>query len=80
MFRWRRFGAEAARRGILPPVAEAAQNRWVLINYAVAIIGLLLIGGVWQIQRRAEQPIELIPPEGERESGAAADRISGGDA
>ncbi len=73
-----RSRGSAAR--ILPPVAEAAQNRWVLINYAVAIIGLLLIGGVWQIQRRAEQPIELIPPAGERESGAAADRIGGGEA
>jgi len=50
---------------ILPPISEAEQNRWVLINYAVAIIGLILIGVVWQIQRRAEQPIQLLPREGE---------------
>ncbi len=49
---------------ILPPIHEAAQNQWVLINYAVAIIGLVLIGVVWQMQRRSEQPIQLIPPVG----------------
>ncbi|MYD09972.1 MAG: ABC transporter permease subunit [Chloroflexi bacterium] len=49
---------------ILPPIHESAQNRWVLINYAVAIIGLVLIGVVWQLQRRAEQPIQLLPPPG----------------
>ncbi len=49
---------------ILPPVHESAQNQWVLINYAVAIIGLVLIGVVWRMQRRAEQPIQLIPPLG----------------
>ena len=47
---------------ILPPIDSAAQNSWVLINYAVAIIGLLLLGGFWQLQRRAEQPIELAAP------------------
>jgi ABC-2 type transport system permease protein len=52
---------------ILPSISEEAQNRWVLINYAVAIIGLILIGVVWQIQRRAEQPIQLIPPVGGNE-------------
>ena len=50
---------------ILPPISEEAQNRWVLINYAVAIIGLILIAVVWQIQRRAEKPLELIPPHGD---------------
>ena len=59
---------------ILPPIDESAQNRWVMINYAVAIIGLLLIGGVWQIQRRAEQPFQLTPPA------ALADDFSEGDA
>ena len=49
---------------ILPPINETAQNQWVMINYAVAIIGLILIGAVWQLQRRAEQPLELIPPDG----------------
>ena len=47
---------------ILPAISQEAQDRWVLINYAVAIVGLVLIALVWQIQRRAEQPIALIPP------------------
>ena len=47
---------------ILPNISEAAQSQWVTMNYAVAIIGLILIGVVWQLQRRTEQPIALIPP------------------
>lgn len=47
---------------ILPPISEAEQNRWMLMNYAVALIGLVLIGVIWQLQRRAEQPIALIAP------------------
>ena len=50
---------------ILPPISEEAQNRWVLLNYAVAIIGLILIAVVWQVQRRTEKPLELIPPHGD---------------
>lgn len=65
-----RSRGSAAR--ILPPIHEAAQNQWVLINYAVAIIGLVLIGVVWQMQRRAEQPIQLIPPA-DATIGSAAD-------
>ncbi|MCY3833984.1 MAG: Gldg family protein [Chloroflexi bacterium] len=57
---------------ILPPIDEDAQNRWVLINCAVAIIGLILIGAVWQLQRRAEQPIKLMPPNGAQESADGA--------
>ena len=57
-----RSRGSAAR--ILPPIHEGAQNQWVLINYAVAIIGLVLIGFIWQVQRRTEQPIQLIPPVG----------------
>lgn len=57
-----RSRGSAAR--ILPPISAAEQNQWVVINAAVAIIGLLLIAGAWQIQRRAEQPILLIEPSG----------------
>lgn len=55
---------------ILPPISQEAQDRWVLINYAVAIIGLVLIAVVWQFQRRAEKPIALIPPSGAVEAPA----------
>ncbi len=73
-----RSRGSAAR--ILPPIDEAAQNRWVLINYAVAIVGLLLIGGFWQLQRRAEQPIPLIPPGIELVAAAPSDELSKGEA
>jgi hypothetical protein len=32
------------------------------MNYAVALIGLLIIGVVWQIKKRAEKPLLLIAP------------------
>lgn len=54
---------------LLPLIDESAQNRWVLINYAVALIGLLLIAGFWQIQRRAEEPIPLLPPHSDESAG-----------
>ena len=47
---------------ILPAISDAAQSQWVVMNYAVALIGLFLIGAVWQLQRRAEQPLPLVDP------------------
>ena len=47
---------------ILPPIRAAEQNQWVALNYAAALIGLILIAAVWQIQRRAEKPIALTAP------------------
>lgn len=55
---------------ILPPIDAAGQNQWVLLNYAVALAGLLLIAVVWQLQRRAEQPLPLIPPAATSETSA----------
>ena len=46
---------------ILPPISEAEQNQWALLNVAVALIGLALIGIVWQVNRRSEEPMALIP-------------------
>jgi len=65
-----RSRGRAAR--ILPPLGDDVQNQWVLLNVAVALVGLLLCGGLWQLQRRAEQPLALIAP--------AADASQGDDA
>lgn len=68
---------------ILPAISQEAQDRWVLINYAVAIIGLIAIAVVWQVQRRAERPIALVPRianPGPPDEASAADTISQGDA
>ncbi len=54
---------------ILPAIADEEQNQWVLMNYAVALVGLILIGLFWQMQRRAEEPIALIPPANGSEHG-----------
>ena len=67
-----RSRGSAAR--ILPPIVQAAQNQWIILNVAVAIIGLLIIAVAWQIQRRAEQPLPLIPPD---EPAAAANKTQG---
>ena len=48
---------------ILPPISAAAQNQWALLNFAVALAGLLAIGIVWQAQRRSEKPMQLPPPD-----------------
>ncbi len=53
-----RSRGSAAR--ILPPIPDEQQNQWVLMNYVVALVGLVLIGVFWQMQRRAEEPIALI--------------------
>ena len=53
---------------ILPPISESAQSQWVLLNYAVALLGLLGIGLVWQVQRRSEKPLLLLPPESSPEN------------
>lgn len=68
-----RSRGSAAR--LLPPISAAAQNQWAAINYAVALIGLMLIGAVWQIQRRTEQAIALAAPSGEA-AGDAADMMT----
>ncbi len=55
---------------ILPAIPDAAQSQWVVMNYAVALIGLFLIGAVWQLQRRAEQPLPLVDPTMDANSSA----------
>ena len=55
---------------ILPAISDAAQSQWVVMNYAVALIGLFLIGAVWQLQRRAEQPLPLVDPTMDANSSA----------
>ncbi|MCY4069883.1 MAG: Gldg family protein [Chloroflexi bacterium] len=73
-----RSRGSAAR--ILPPIPEEQQNQWVLMNYAVALVGLLMIGILWQLQVRAEEPLALIAPADVRgdNSNEGASIIEGG--
>ena len=49
---------------VLSPRAEEKQSIWEGLNYALALLALVGIGVVWNVQRRNEEPIELIPPDG----------------
>jgi ABC-2 type transport system permease protein len=46
---------------VLAPMAEGDQRFWEVLNYALALIGLVVIGGVWYMRRRNERPMELVP-------------------
>ena len=48
---------------LLDPLTERGQSMWEMANYAVALLALVLIGVVWNVRRRSEQPMELMPPE-----------------
>lgn len=46
---------------LLRPLAEGESSRWEGFNYLFAILALVGLGAVWQIRRRTEKPIELLP-------------------
>jgi ABC-2 type transport system permease protein len=47
---------------VLRPAVESQQSFWEGLNYVVALLALVGIGVVWNVQRRNEQPMELVPP------------------
>jgi ABC-2 type transport system permease protein len=49
---------------VLNPEAEEQQSFWEGLNYAIALLALLGIGVVWNVQRRNEEPMELVPASG----------------
>jgi len=57
-----RASSSAAR--LLNPLSTEEQSRWEAANYAVALLALAGLGVVWQVRKRSEQPIELLPPMG----------------
>jgi ABC-2 type transport system permease protein len=44
----------------LDPLTEAEQTRWEVLNYGVALLGVVAIGLVWQWRKRAEKPMPLV--------------------
>jgi ABC-2 type transport system permease protein len=48
---------------VLLPLSERAQSFWEGANYVVALLALVVIGVVWNSNRRSEEPMELVPPE-----------------
>ncbi|MCC9077135.1 Gldg family protein [Litorilinea aerophila] len=47
---------------ILKPLTEREQSMWEIANYGVALLALLVVGGIWQWRRRHEKPIPLGSP------------------
>lgn len=45
---------------LLRPMDKKSQSLWEGLNYAVALIGLVAIGVVWNLQKRGEEPMELV--------------------
>ncbi|MGQ9501718.1 MAG: Gldg family protein [Anaerolineae bacterium] len=46
---------------LLIPLTESQQSFWEVLNYLVALLGLVGIGVLWRVRRRSEQPMELLP-------------------
>jgi ABC-2 type transport system permease protein len=44
---------------LLEPMDQKQQSFWEGLNYAVALIGLVAIGVVWNLRRRSEEPMAL---------------------
>jgi ABC-2 type transport system permease protein len=51
---------------VLEPLTESAQLRWEVANYLLALAALVLIGVVWNVYRKNEQPMSLLPLEAVR--------------
>jgi ABC-2 type transport system permease protein len=48
---------------VLNAVSEGTELRWEIINYAVALAALLGLAAVWNVYRRNELAMELLPAE-----------------
>jgi hypothetical protein len=45
---------------LLNPLEEGQQTFWEVLNYALVLLALVVIGGVWTLRRRSEQPMALV--------------------
>ena len=48
---------------LLDPLEKEQQSFWEVLNYALVLVALVIIGGVWTLRRRSERPMELVEPE-----------------
>lgn len=47
---------------LLEPLTEQQQRLWELLNYAIALLSLIAVAGVWRVRQHNEQPMTLLPP------------------
>lgn len=45
---------------LLEPIDESEQTRWEIINYALALVSLSVLGVIWRLGKRAERPMQLV--------------------
>jgi len=57
------ISARGSTSRLLNPLSERTQTMWEIANYVVALAALGTIAVVWNIGRRGEEPIALLPPE-----------------
>ena len=50
---------------LLKPLDEREQTLWEALNYAVALIAVVALGGTWAVKQRSESPMELSDEEEE---------------
>jgi ABC-2 type transport system permease protein len=46
---------------VLDPLEPSEQSFWEFTNYALALLALVVIGGLWAAHRRNEKPMAIIP-------------------
>ena len=54
--------ARGSANRVLASMEESEQSFWEILNYGVALLALLALGGFVSMRRRNEQPMELIKP------------------
>jgi ABC-2 type transport system permease protein len=54
---------------LLRPLEEAQRVRWEVLNYAVALLGLIGIGVLWRMERRNEEPSIAVDARAEQGGG-----------
>lgn len=53
--------ARGTQARVLEPLSASDERFWEVLNYAVALIILIVIGVVWAMRRRNEKPMTLVP-------------------
>ena len=54
---------------LLEPMEEGQQSFWEILNYALVLVALVVIGGVWTLRRRSEQPMTLVDEASSADTG-----------
>jgi ABC-2 type transport system permease protein len=70
--------ARGSESRVLAAMDESGQSFWEIVNYGLALLALLALGGFVSMRRRNEQPMELIQPStGSRQPATASRQPSG---